>query len=99
MAMPTNVPIIDTMIGFPMRDVAQTYAFITRQTKDAESKNEFSFPAHVGGLTHLAGAQGHVIKITQPESARRGDGGVLIIEVALLRDEGGGSGTIEKSCV
>ena len=45
MAMPTNVPIIDTMIGFPMRDVAQTYAFITRQTKDAESKNEFSFPA------------------------------------------------------
>ena len=45
MAMPTNVPIIDTMIGFPMRDVAETYAFITRQTKDAESKNEFSFPA------------------------------------------------------
>jgi uncharacterized protein len=44
-SMPTNVPIIDTMIGFPMRDVAQTYAFITRQTKDAESKNEFSFPA------------------------------------------------------
>jgi uncharacterized protein len=28
-----------------MRDVAQSYAFITRQTKDAESKNEFSFPA------------------------------------------------------
>jgi uncharacterized protein len=45
MAMPTNVPIIDTMIGFPMRDVAQTYAFITRQTKDAESKGEFTFPA------------------------------------------------------
>ena len=45
MAMPTNVPIIDTMIGFPMRDVAKTYEFITRQTKDAESKNEFSFPA------------------------------------------------------
>jgi hypothetical protein len=45
MAMPTNVPIIDTMIGFPMRDVAKSYEFITRQTKDAESKNEFSFPA------------------------------------------------------
>lgn len=45
MAMPTNVPIIDTMIGFPMRDVAETYAFITRQTKDAESKGEFTFPA------------------------------------------------------
>jgi uncharacterized protein len=45
MAMPTNVPIIDTMIGFPMRDVAKTYAFITRQTKDAESKGDFTFPA------------------------------------------------------
>jgi predicted TIM-barrel fold metal-dependent hydrolase len=45
MAMPTNVPIIDTMIGFPMRDVAQTYAFITRQTKDTESKERFTFPA------------------------------------------------------
>ncbi len=45
MAMPTNVPIIDTMIGFPMRDVAKTYAFITNQVKDQESKEEFSFPA------------------------------------------------------
>jgi predicted TIM-barrel fold metal-dependent hydrolase len=45
MGMPTNVPIIDTMIGFPMRDVTKTYEFITKQTKDAESKNEFSFPA------------------------------------------------------
>jgi len=45
MAMPTNVPIIDTMIGFPMRDVAQTYAFITQQTKDVESKEQFAFPA------------------------------------------------------
>jgi predicted TIM-barrel fold metal-dependent hydrolase len=45
MGMPTNVPIIDTMIGFPMRDVTKTYEFITRQTKDTESKEEFSFPA------------------------------------------------------
>ena len=45
MGMPTNVPIIDTMIGFPMRDVSKTYAFITNQVKDKESKEEFSFPA------------------------------------------------------
>jgi uncharacterized protein len=45
MGMPTNVAIIDTMIGFPMRDVAKTYEFITKQTKDAESKGEFTFPA------------------------------------------------------
>ncbi|GAB2862055.1 amidohydrolase family protein [Actinocorallia aurea] len=30
-------PIIDTMIGFPMRDPKATYAFITDKTKDAES--------------------------------------------------------------
>jgi predicted TIM-barrel fold metal-dependent hydrolase len=45
MGMPTNQPVIDTMIGFPMRDVSKTYAFITNQVKDKESKEEFSFPA------------------------------------------------------
>ncbi|GAA0957945.1 amidohydrolase family protein [Actinocorallia libanotica] len=30
-------PIIDTMIGFPMRDPKATYGFITKQTKDDES--------------------------------------------------------------
>jgi predicted TIM-barrel fold metal-dependent hydrolase len=42
--MPQGVPIIDTMIGFPHRDMAQTYAFITRQTKDRQSREEFKFP-------------------------------------------------------
>ncbi|HET6810891.1 MAG TPA: amidohydrolase family protein [Acidimicrobiales bacterium] len=42
--MPQGVPIIDTMIGFPHRDMAQTYAFITRQTKDRQSREEFAFP-------------------------------------------------------
>jgi uncharacterized protein len=45
MGMPANQPVIDTMIGFPMRDVSKTYAFITNQVKDKESKEEFSFPA------------------------------------------------------
>ena len=44
MAMPTDIPIIDTMIGFPMRDKRAVYEFITRQTKDAQSKDEFEFP-------------------------------------------------------
>ncbi len=44
MAMPTDVPIIDCMIGFPMEDKKATYEFIVKQTKDAESKGEFSFP-------------------------------------------------------
>jgi uncharacterized protein len=36
--------IIDTMIGFPHEDMAETYAFITRQTKDRESQEQFEFP-------------------------------------------------------
>jgi predicted TIM-barrel fold metal-dependent hydrolase len=44
MAMPTDVPIIDCMIGFRMEDKKATYEFITKQTKDAQSKGEFSFP-------------------------------------------------------
>lgn len=45
MAMPTDVGIVDTMIGFPHGDMHAVYAFITRQTKDAQSKEEFAFPA------------------------------------------------------
>lgn len=45
MSMPKDIGIIDTMIGFPHENMADTYAFITRQTKDRESKEEFEFPA------------------------------------------------------
>lgn len=41
----SSVGIIDTMIGFPALDMEAQYAFITRQTKDAESKGSFRFPA------------------------------------------------------
>ena len=44
MGMPAGIGIIDTMIGFPHRDMKETYAFITRQTKDRESKASFEFP-------------------------------------------------------
>jgi hypothetical protein len=42
---PPDIGIIDTMIGFPAADMKQLYAFITRQTKDRESIDEFEFPA------------------------------------------------------
>jgi predicted TIM-barrel fold metal-dependent hydrolase len=45
MAPPLDIGIIDTMIGFPAGDMKQLYAFITRQTKDRESREEFEFPA------------------------------------------------------
>lgn len=45
MGMPSGIGIVDTMIGFPHHDMKQVYAFITRQTKDRESKEQFAFPA------------------------------------------------------
>jgi predicted TIM-barrel fold metal-dependent hydrolase len=45
MGIPSGIGIVDTMIGFPHADMAQVYAFITRQTKDRESKEDFEFPA------------------------------------------------------
>ena len=44
MSMPTDIGIIDTMIDFPHPDMKETYRFITRQTRDAESKESFEFP-------------------------------------------------------
>ncbi len=45
MAIPPGIGIIDTMIGFPSPDMRELYSFITRQTKDRESKEKFAFPA------------------------------------------------------
>lgn len=45
MTMPSDIAVIDTMIGFPHPDMKATYKFITAQTKDAESKEDFEFPA------------------------------------------------------
>jgi predicted TIM-barrel fold metal-dependent hydrolase len=45
MTMPSDIGIIDTMLGFPAKDMKAQYAFITRQTKDRESKQGFQFPA------------------------------------------------------
>ncbi|HEX6570127.1 MAG TPA: amidohydrolase family protein [Acidimicrobiales bacterium] len=39
-----GIGIIDTMIGFPAADMRELYSFITRQTKDRESQDEFQFP-------------------------------------------------------
>jgi predicted TIM-barrel fold metal-dependent hydrolase len=45
MGMPTDVGVIDTMLAFPHPDMKEVYRFITRQTKDVQSKEEFEFPA------------------------------------------------------
>jgi uncharacterized protein len=45
MAMPADLGIIDTMVGFPSRDRSQVYKFLAPQLRDRESREEFSFPA------------------------------------------------------
>lgn len=42
MGMPTDIGIVDTMIGFPHADLREIHRFITRQTKDADSKERAS---------------------------------------------------------
>ena len=44
MGMPTDIGAVDTMLGFPHPDMKEVYRFITRQTKDVQSKEEFDFP-------------------------------------------------------
>jgi hypothetical protein len=44
MAAPFDVGVIDTMIGFPAGDMKELYAFITRQARDRESREDFEFP-------------------------------------------------------
>ena len=43
MTMPTDIPIVDTMISFPHADFS-AYDFIRKQTKDTESNEDFDFP-------------------------------------------------------
>ncbi len=45
MAMPTDVAVIDTMVGFPSRNRREVYKFLAPHLRDKESKEEFRFPA------------------------------------------------------
>ncbi|HZT65074.1 MAG TPA: amidohydrolase family protein [Acidimicrobiales bacterium] len=42
--MPTDIGVIDTMLGFPAADMKEQYRFITTRTKDSQSREEFAFP-------------------------------------------------------
>jgi uncharacterized protein len=44
MSTPFDIGAIDTMIGFPHKDMKELYSFITKQTHDKESKEDFEFP-------------------------------------------------------
>jgi hypothetical protein len=44
MSAPFDVGVIDTMIGWPHPNMKELYSFITKQTHDKQSKEEFEFP-------------------------------------------------------
>jgi hypothetical protein len=44
MPKPPGIGIVDTLIGFPAAESSSHYDFITRQTKDRESREQFTFP-------------------------------------------------------
>jgi len=45
MAMPSDIPIIETMLGIPSGDRESWYDFLKPALHDAESRDEFEFPA------------------------------------------------------
>jgi predicted TIM-barrel fold metal-dependent hydrolase len=45
MTMPTDIGVIDLMIGIPSGDPRKWYEFLRRQLRDKESKEDFEFPA------------------------------------------------------
>ena len=51
MVMPQDIGAIDTMLGFPHRDMKEVYRFITRQTRDTQSKEEFDFRSNTCSRT------------------------------------------------
>ncbi len=74
MAMPTDIGIIDTMIGFPHKDFSQ-YDFIRAQTKDAQSNEDFEFPVEYmfkNVPKELYGAETDPIDVTLGEMDRLG---------------------------
>ena len=45
MTYPSDVGVVDLMIGFPMRDEEKVYDYLMRGIKDSETKESFTFPA------------------------------------------------------
>jgi len=62
------------MIGFPHKDMKAVYSFITKQTHDRESKEEFQFPAE---YMFQAGAGKDLVDVDDPISTTAARDGPL----------------------
>ena len=83
MAMPADIPIIDTMVGFPKPDFS-TYDFIRAQTKDTQTSDEFDFPVEYmfkGVPKELYGTDDDPVQVVLKEMDR------FNVEMALISCE------------
>jgi hypothetical protein len=73
MGMPTDAPIIDLMLSFPILDTEATYGNLRRAARDSESK-AFEFPAEYmfKGVPHGWGEGRDPVEVTLEEMDRWG---------------------------
>ena len=69
MGMPTNSPIIDLMLSFPILDLEKTYGNLRSAAKDKSSKEDFKFPAEYmfKGVPHGWGEGRDPVEVTLEE--------------------------------
>ena len=74
MAMPDNIGIIDMMLGLPITEPDQTYAFLKVNVHDRESKEQFKFPVEYmfKGVPHDFGKGRDPVEATLEEMDRWG---------------------------
>jgi predicted TIM-barrel fold metal-dependent hydrolase len=74
MGMPSDIGIIDLMLGLPIRDLEKTYGNLRAAARDKESKENFKFPAEYmfKGVPHDWGQEGDPVKVTLQELDRWG---------------------------
>jgi hypothetical protein len=73
MGMPTDAPIIDLMLSFPLLDLEATYGNLRKAAKDTESK-DFKFPAEYmfKGVPHGWGEDRDPVEVTLEEMDKWG---------------------------
>ncbi|MCG8590771.1 MAG: amidohydrolase family protein [Proteobacteria bacterium] len=74
MTMPTDIGIVDLMLGLPILDPDETYAFLKVNVHDRESKEDFKFPVEYmfRGVPHDWGKDRDPVEATLEEMDRWG---------------------------
>ena len=80
MGMPTDAPIIDLMLSFPILDLEATYGNLRSAAKDSESQKDFKFPAEYmfKGVPHGWGEGRDPVEVTLEEMDKWGIAQALV---------------------